>query len=133
MKNLEKLDIMSKAESNFLKVIVRPLWSLMNSFLSNELTEAIKFLDDNIIEWEKITNNCTSSDKRRSSDKLKPFQFNLIPSPCEVKKEVIEQKESEENNQEEKKSGDNQIYGIPFDDSVDYSPELLNPEQNLLH
>ena len=129
MKNLDKIDIMSKAESNFLKVIVRPLWSLLNSFLSGELTEAIKFLDDNIIEWEKITNNCTSSDKRRSSIILKPLQFQLNPLLCEVKEEVFENKEIEENNQEEKKSCDNQFSGIPFDDSIDYSPRLVNPEQ----
>ena len=54
MKNLDKKEVLAKAESNFLKVIVFPLWSLINSFFGDELSEQINLLNKNIKEWEKI-------------------------------------------------------------------------------
>ena len=54
MKNLDKKEVLAKAESNFLKVIVLPLWSLINFFFGDELSEQINLLNNNIKEWEKI-------------------------------------------------------------------------------
>ena len=67
MKNLDKIEVVSKAESNFLKVIVRPLWSVMNTFLGDELSEQIQMLNDNIIEWEKISNNFNGLEKKKTT------------------------------------------------------------------
>ena len=91
------MEIMSKAESNFLKVIVRPLWSLMNNFLTGELSEGIKFLDDNIIEWEKITNGPGSLERRKSSMFLRtqspPLEKETKPSEMLVENKEIKRPE----------------------------------------
>lgn len=47
MKDLHKNDVMAKAEMGFIKVIVYPLWCLINTFLNNELEECIKNLSNN--------------------------------------------------------------------------------------
>ncbi len=39
MKDLDKKNVMSKAEMGFLKVIVLPQWELTNKFLDNEIEE----------------------------------------------------------------------------------------------
>jgi hypothetical protein len=41
MKDLDKLDVMSKAESGFMGFIVLPLWELMNKFLNGELDDVV--------------------------------------------------------------------------------------------
>lgn len=38
----------------FLKVIVKPLWEIMNKYLWNELKKAIENLDNSIEEWNKL-------------------------------------------------------------------------------
>jgi len=96
MKNLDKIEIMSKAESNFLKVIVRPLWSVINSFLSDELAEEIQILNDNIIEWEKISNNYAGGIDKKKSSFLK----------------IVQVKE-EETKEEKSLSLDNSILHLP--------------------
>jgi hypothetical protein len=54
MKDLDKMNVMAKCEMGFLKVIVQPLWSLINNFLENKIEECVLNLNNNIIEWEKI-------------------------------------------------------------------------------
>lgn len=54
MKDLDQINIMAKAEMGFLKMIVQPLWTLLNTFLDNELEDLIKRLCQNAEEWEKI-------------------------------------------------------------------------------
>lgn len=88
MKNLDKIDVMSKAESNFLKVIVRPLWYLMNTFLNGEIDEALKMIDENIIEWEK---NSNSSPQIQKKYPLIKESIILTVHPCD---EVVENKKN---------------------------------------
>lgn len=54
MQNLDKIQIMAKQEIGFIKVIVKPLWVLVNNFLDNYLDDASKNCDDNIKEWENL-------------------------------------------------------------------------------
>lgn len=56
MKDLDRNDIMAKAEMGFIKVIVQPLWSLLNRFLNHDLNDYIKNLITNAESWEKIYN-----------------------------------------------------------------------------
>lgn len=89
MKNLDKIDVMSKAESNFLKVIVRPLWYLMNTFLNGEIDEALKMIDENIIEWEKNSNSSPQIQKKNYP--LIKESIILTVHPCD---EVVENKKN---------------------------------------
>ena len=88
MKNLDKIEVLSKAESNFLKVIVRPLWSVMNNFLGDELSEQIQMLNDNIIEWEKISNNFNVLEK------IKTTLLKVVPLDKETKETENKEKET---------------------------------------
>ena len=47
---------MAKSDMGFFKVIVRPLYDLMNQFLGGTMQECIDNLDDTIIQWEKVHN-----------------------------------------------------------------------------
>jgi hypothetical protein len=47
---------MAKGEMGFQKVIVRPLYDLMNQYLQGELEVCLRSLDDSIIQWEMIHN-----------------------------------------------------------------------------
>ena len=40
----------------FFKVIVRPLYDMMNQMIQGKLDQCIKNLDETIIEWEKVYN-----------------------------------------------------------------------------
>ena len=88
MKNLDKIEVLSKAESNFLKVIVRPLWSVMNNFLGDELSEQIQMLNDNIIEWEKISNNFNVLEKKKTT------LLKVVPLDKETKETENKEKET---------------------------------------
>ena len=54
MLGLDKLDIMSKQEIDFIKFIVRPLWTVYNQYCTEAMSEAISNIEINIKEWEKI-------------------------------------------------------------------------------
>jgi hypothetical protein len=41
MKDLDKLEVMSKAEAGFMGFIVLPLWDLMDRFLNGELEDVV--------------------------------------------------------------------------------------------
>ena len=58
MKDLDQRDIMAKAEMGFLKVIVQPLWIIMNNFLKNQASEQVENISNNLKEWENIYNEC---------------------------------------------------------------------------
>jgi calcium/calmodulin-dependent 3',5'-cyclic nucleotide phosphodiesterase len=47
---------MAKAEMGFFKVIVRPLYDLMNQLFQGRMDVCLKNLDDTIIQWEVIHN-----------------------------------------------------------------------------
>lgn len=47
---------MAKAEMGFFKVIVRPLYDLMNQLFQGRMEVCLKNLDDTIIQWEVIHN-----------------------------------------------------------------------------
>lgn len=54
MKDLEKEDVMAKQEIGFFKVIVRPIYALMNQFLKDGIKECVDNIDNTITQWEKI-------------------------------------------------------------------------------
>lgn len=45
---------MAKNEIGFFKVIVRPLYFVMNKFSKGMLQECLENLDETILEWDKI-------------------------------------------------------------------------------
>ena len=54
MVGLDKLDVMSKQEIDFIKFIVRPLWTIYNQYCAETMNEAISNIETNIKHWEKI-------------------------------------------------------------------------------
>lgn len=66
MKDLDQIGIMAKAEMGFIKMIVQPLWSLVNIFLDHELEEIIKNLNTNASCWEKIYLESSNDPEKRS-------------------------------------------------------------------
>ena len=54
MLDLDKPFVMAKQEIQFIKVIQKPLWVVINKFLENYLEEAIKECESNVEIWEKI-------------------------------------------------------------------------------
>jgi len=66
MKDLDQIGIMAKAEMGFIKMIVQPLWGLMNIFLDHELEDVIKRLNDNANSWEKIYLESSNDPQKRS-------------------------------------------------------------------
>lgn len=66
MKDLDQINIMAKAEMGFIKMIVYPLWSLVNTFLDNELEEILQILNKNAQEWEKIYIESTNDPEKKS-------------------------------------------------------------------
>lgn len=47
---------MAKAEMGFIKVIVQPLWTIVNNFLNKDFDDALKNLIKNSENWERIYN-----------------------------------------------------------------------------
>ena len=112
MKNLDKMDVMSKAESNFLKVIVRPLWSLMNAFLNGEIDHALKMIDENIIEWEKNSNSSPQIQKKVYPSIKESIIITI--HPCD---EVIENKKNlEQGTQSASLNGSSSSQGKDIED-----------------
>ena len=67
LKDLDQISIMAKAEMGFIKMIVYPLWSLVNFFLDNELVEVLKTLNLNAESWEKIYLESSNETEKKSS------------------------------------------------------------------
>jgi hypothetical protein len=59
MKDLDRNDIMAKAEMGFIKVIVQPLWTVVNNFLNKDFDDALKNILKNGENWEKLYNACS--------------------------------------------------------------------------
>lgn len=76
MKDLDQIGVMAKAEMGFIKMIVTPLWSLINLFLNNELESCILNLNMNAQKWEKIY-------LENSNDTEKKAFINTIQYPVE--------------------------------------------------
>lgn len=66
MKDLDQIGIMAKAEMGFIKMIVQPLWSLVNMFLDQAIPEIIENLEKNSASWEKIYLDSSNDPQKRS-------------------------------------------------------------------
>lgn len=66
MKDLDQIGVMAKAEMGFIKMIVNPLWSLINMFLDNELESLITNLNKNAEKWEQIYLENTNDTEKKS-------------------------------------------------------------------
>ncbi|KAL4472006.1 hypothetical protein ABPG72_018508 [Tetrahymena utriculariae] len=51
---LESMEIISKQEGNFAKIIVLPLYSVLSEFAGPEFKQMVKNCENNISQWEKI-------------------------------------------------------------------------------
>lgn len=54
MLDLDKSFVMAKQEIQFIKVIQKPIWVVINRFLDGYLDEAIRTCESNVAVWEKI-------------------------------------------------------------------------------
>lgn len=54
MKDLDQIGIMAKAEMGFIKMIVSPLWGLLNTFSEQELAPIMINLNKNAESWEQV-------------------------------------------------------------------------------
>lgn len=45
---------MIKNEINFNKIIIQPLWTIVNAFLNNELSVCVQHIKENLQEWESM-------------------------------------------------------------------------------
>lgn len=54
MLDLNKPFVMAKQEIQFIKVIQKPIWAVINKFLENFLEDAVKTCESNVEMWEKI-------------------------------------------------------------------------------
>lgn len=66
MKDLDQIAVMAKAEMGFIKMIVSPLWSLINMFMDNELENLITNLNKNAEKWEQIYLENTNDTEKKS-------------------------------------------------------------------
>ena len=83
MKDLDQRDVMAKAEMGFLKVIVQPLWIIMNNFLKNQVTDQVENISNNLKEWENIYNECLES--KQKSEKSPVLEESKISASKEEK------------------------------------------------
>ncbi len=51
---MQQLHIKAKSENGFFKVIVRPMYEIMNRIVDNAMDSCLNNLDETIISWEKI-------------------------------------------------------------------------------
>ena len=51
---MQQLHIKAKSENGFFKVIVRPMYEIMNRIVDNAIDSCLNNLDETIISWEKI-------------------------------------------------------------------------------
>ena len=79
---------LSKGESNFLKGIVFLFGLWWKNFLGDELSEQIQMLNDNIIEWEKISNNFNVLEKKKTT------LLKVVPLDKETKETENKEKET---------------------------------------
>lgn len=54
MLNLDKPSVMAKAEVQFIKFIIKPLWDTFNEFTGGALKIASDNLQDNLNKWEEL-------------------------------------------------------------------------------
>lgn len=54
LKDVDKRETLARSEVGFINAIVRPLWSLLNKFLGDDLDEPTLNLSRNIQCWEDI-------------------------------------------------------------------------------
>jgi hypothetical protein len=53
-KDVDKIQNQAKGELGFLRVIVKPLWELLNKFYAGQLTRLILNMDTAMEQWEQI-------------------------------------------------------------------------------
>ncbi len=66
MKDLDQIGVMAKAEMGFIKMIVMPLWSIVDLFLDHELEEIIRNLKKNAESWERIYLESSKDSEKKS-------------------------------------------------------------------
>ena len=66
MKDLDQIGVMAKAEMGFIKMIVLPLWSIVDLFLDHEVEGIIKNLNKNAERWEKIYLESSKDSEKKS-------------------------------------------------------------------
>lgn len=54
MKELEKENMRARSEIGFIKIILRPLWTTLNSFFDGRFEEQMKTIEQNLKRWELI-------------------------------------------------------------------------------
>ena len=54
MIDLNKPHVVAKQESQFIKVLIFPLWKSVNLFFDNFLECSIKNIEENMNEWNKL-------------------------------------------------------------------------------
>lgn len=55
MKDLNKSHVMAKSEVGFMKVIVKPLYVMLNEFYQGKLDFCLENIEETTREWEKLT------------------------------------------------------------------------------
>ena len=54
MKELDKEHSRAKSEIGFIKIIAKPIWSALDSFIGQKLTVQLNNMEENLRSWEKI-------------------------------------------------------------------------------
>ncbi len=54
MMGLDKVPTMAKQEMQFVNVIIKPLWTVVNDFFNGELKECVENCQENIKKWDEV-------------------------------------------------------------------------------
>ena len=66
MLNLDKPSVMAKAEMQFIKFIIKPLWDTFNEFIGGSLDIACENLQNNMNKWEEMYNKALQEESNES-------------------------------------------------------------------
>lgn len=87
-KDLDRREILIKNEINFTKVIIQPLWSVLNEFLDNEVELCLRNSNENVELWGKTLEEIEK--------KLKSNEKNAWIEPIKESKDETLKTEGEE-------------------------------------
>ncbi|EGR32677.1 hypothetical protein IMG5_074870 [Ichthyophthirius multifiliis] len=87
MKDLDKTNIMARAEKEFLGVIVLPLWEILNSFYEGELNHIIGNINESIQEWEKLA----AQEEFQTTEKIENLEVITEKEETESLKQIQKQ------------------------------------------
>ena len=114
---MDHLDILIRNEINFTKVIIQPLWNVLNQFLQNEVDVCINNSVSNLISWEKFLEE---ADKQvRVNDKANWIE----PIKEEEKQEKTDRTQENEPNDAEALVGRN-LNDLSSDDDEEENSEI---------